>query len=56
MDTHGLATVQEDRVFGVSPAMCLANLRAVGPAEAQTFCLLATSGISVVYVGNMGGQ
>lgn len=26
-----------------------------GQAEAQTFCLLTTSGISVVYVGNMGG-
>lgn len=30
--------------------------RAAGSAEAQTFCLPATSGISVVYVGNLGGQ
>lgn len=47
--------------LGVSRAACSANprtgmARAAGPAEAQTFCLPATSGISVVYVGNLGGQ
>lgn len=32
------------------------EVRAVGPVKAQTFCLHATSGISVVNVGNLGGQ
>lgn len=39
-----------------SLATCSARRRrAVGPEQAQTFCLLGTSGISVVSVGNMGG-
>lgn len=39
-----------------SLATCSARRRrAAGPEQAQTFCLLGTSGISVVSVGNMGG-
>lgn len=48
-------------MFGVKPRHVLgwpedAEERAAGPEQAQTFCLLRTSGISVVYVGNKGGQ
>lgn len=57
----GLAAAQEDTVFGVKPRHVLgqpedAEERAAGLEQAQTFFLLRTSGISVVYVGNKGGQ
>lgn len=60
MVTPGPASVQKDSVW-CEPCHALSQpedvkVRPAGSAEGQNVCLHATSGISVVYVGYLGGQ